>query len=119
MLSFLSSLVFGKELAISSKKVTKAPQDFTQAEEDRMPPKMTATYHTCLQAVFTNTKQQVNNERQLEKEESGQKLPMKIVPRSAGWRSSLYETILKKNKSSRIRNTETFFNKTSVKANKS
>ena len=68
MLSVLSSLVFGKELAISSKKVTKAPQDFTQAEEDRMPPKMTATYHTCLQAVCTNTKQQVNNERQLEKE---------------------------------------------------
>ena len=50
MLSFLSSLVFGKERAISSKKVTKAPKDFIQAEEERMPPKMTTTYHTCLQA---------------------------------------------------------------------
>ena len=73
MLSFLWFLIFGKERAISSKKVTKAPKDCIQAEEERMLPKMKATCHTyACKLVFTNTRPQVNNERQQEREESGQ-----------------------------------------------
>ena len=43
MLSFLSSLVFGKERAISSKKVTKALKDFIQAEEESNLPQILAS----------------------------------------------------------------------------
>ena len=63
------------------------------------------TPHAC-KLNLTNTRQQVNNERQQENQESGQKLPMKIVPRRAGWRSSLHKR--KPNKISRISYTETF-----------
>ena len=77
MLSFLSFFVFGRERVSQARRCRRCGKTSSiQADKQRMPLKMKATCHTCLQAslVFTNTRQQAINERQQENEEAGQKI---------------------------------------------
>ena len=119
MLSFLWFWIFGKERAISSKKVTKAPKDCIQAEEERMLPKMKATCHTYACKLVFNTRPQVNNERQQEREESGQKLPVEIVPRPLDGDRHNATARLRGSQPRQNRWKDLSFSKRSLKANES
>ena len=90
MLSFLSFFVFGRERESQARRCRRCGKTSSiQADKQRMPLKMKATCHTCLQASLHKHKTAGDNERQQENEDSGQKIPTNIVARTGGWRSTL------------------------------
>ena len=115
--------------SISSKKVPKVRKNFihtgrqtkndTEDESNLQThacKQMKTTCHTCLQASLHKHKTAGNKERQQENEESGQKIPMNLVARTAGWRSTLSNGAHQRKPTKTKQMQRPFFNKLRIKA---